>query len=69
MNYLIREGTLSGWRYFDSPRRFGAEYGTQKGWERIRDPVPEVKPDVNQQVSTNDGFRQVELGDDIPFDF
>ena len=69
MNQLIRDGLLPGWRYFDSPRRFGAEYGTQKGWERIRDPVPEVKPDVNQQVSTNDGFRQVELGDDIPFDF
>ena len=69
MNQLIRDGLLPGWRYFDSPRRFGAEYGTQKGWERIRDPVPEVKPDVNQKVSTNDGFRQVELGDDIPFDF
>lgn len=69
MNQLIRDGLLPGWRYFDSPRRFGAEYGTQKGWERIRDPVPEMKPDVNQQVSTNDGFRQVELGDDIPFDF
>ena len=69
MNQLIRDGLLPGWRYFDSPRRFGAEYGTQKGWERIRDPVPDVKPDVNHQVSTNDSFRQVELGDDIPFDF
>ena len=69
MNQLIREGSLPGWRYFDSPRRFGAEYGTQKGWERVRDPVPDEKQDVNQQASTNDGFRQAELGDDIPFDF
>ena len=30
---------MQGWRYFDSPRRFGSIYGTQKGWERV--------PDVN----------------------
>ena len=59
MNQLIREGTLSGWRYFDSPKRFGSEYGTQKGWERI--------PDVNENGSTNDGFRQITLEDDVPF--
>ena len=35
MNQLIREGSLPGWRYFDKPRRFGSEYGSQKGWERI----------------------------------
>ena len=70
MNQLIRDGSLPGWRYFDSPRRFpGTDYGTQKGWERIPDAVPEPKKDVNQQASTNDGFRQAELGDDIPFDF
>ena len=70
MNQLIRDGSLPGWRYFDSPRRFpGTDYGTQKGWERISDAVPEPKKDVNQQASTNDGFRQAELGDDIPFDF
>ena len=68
MNQLIRDGSLPGWRYFDSPRRFpGTDYGTQKGWERITDAVPEPKPDVNQQASTNDGFHQVTLGDDIPF--
>ncbi len=38
MNQLIREGLLPGWRYFDSPRRFGSDYGTQKGWERILEP-------------------------------
>ena len=68
MNQLIRDGSLPGWRYFDSPRRFpGTDYGTQKGWERITDAVPEPEKDVNQQASTNDGFRQVTLGDDIPF--
>jgi hypothetical protein len=67
MNQLIRDGSLPGWRYFDSPRRFGGDYGTQKGWERIKDPLPEPKQDVNQQASTNDGFHQVTLGDDIPF--
>lgn len=35
MNQLIRNGSLTGWRYFSSPKRFGYEYGTQKGWERI----------------------------------
>lgn len=70
MNQLIRDGSLPGWRYFDSPRRFpGTDYGTQKGWERIPDAIPEPKKDVNQQASTNDGFRQAKLGDDIPFDF
>ncbi len=38
MNQLIRDKVLTGWRYFSSPKRFGSEYGTQKGWERI----PEV---------------------------
>ena len=67
MNQLIRDGSLPGWRYFDSPRRFGSDYGTQKGWERVRDPVPESPPDVNQQASTKDEFRQAELWEDIPF--
>lgn len=35
VNQLIREGTLKGWRYFSSPRRFPGGYGTQRGWERI----------------------------------
>ena len=36
MNQLIREGSLTGWRYFDKPRRFtGTDYGSQKGWERV----------------------------------
>ena len=59
MNQLIRDGTLEGWRYFDSPRRFGSDYGSQKGWERI--------PDVNEGVSTNCGFSQMTMDEDIPF--
>ena len=61
MNQLIRDGTLAGWRYFDSPRRFtGTDYGTQKGWERVQD--------ANEGVSTNDGFHQMTIGETTPFD-
>lgn len=59
MNQLIREGSLPGWRYFDKPRRFGPVYGSQKGWERISD--------VNEEVSTEDGFRPVRPEDHCPF--
>ena len=59
MNQLIREGSLPGWRYFDKPRRFGPEYGTQKGWERVRD--------VNECASTDEGFLPVTPDDGIPF--
>lgn len=59
MNQLIRDGTLEGWRYFDSPRRFGSDYGTQKGWERI--------PDVNGEMSTNCGFTQLTMDEGVPF--
>ena len=44
MNQLIRAGSLPNWRYFDSPRRFPGDYGTQKGWERIDD----VNENVNE---------------------
>ena len=64
MNQLIRDGRLTGWRRFDSPRRFaGTGYGTQKGWERIPDPVP----DVNEGMSTTVVFEQVALDDELPF--
>ncbi len=60
MNQLIREGSLPGWRYFDKPRRFtGTDYGSQKGWERVTD--------VYEGMSTNDGFHQVTMDEDIPF--
>ena len=59
MNQLIRDGSLPDWRYFDSPKRFGPEFGTQKGWERI-------KP-VNEEPSTNDGFEDASDIRDNPF--
>jgi len=73
MNQLIRDGSLTGWRYFDSPRRFtGTDYGTQKGWEKVTDEAPESAPDtvqdVNEDASTNDGFEQLALDVNVPFD-
>ena len=59
MNQLIREGSLPGWRHFDKPRRFGPEYGSQKGWELV--------PDVNEGVSTEGHWKQVTMDEDIPF--
>lgn len=60
MNQLIKNGSLSGWRYFDSPRRFtGTDYGTQKGWERVTD--------VNEHMSTNDDFKQFPSDEAAPF--
>ena len=59
MNQLIREGSLSGWRYFNSPRRFtGTDYGTQKGWERV--------PDADGTTSTGEHFMDVQP-EDCPF--
>ena len=68
MNQLIREGSLPDWRYFESPRRFGPEYGTQKGWERFREATLEQLPNVNEEVSTKDGFQTVLPGMEIPFE-
>ena len=51
MNQLIRDGRLTGWRYFKNPKRFGGEYGKQKGWERLKN--------VNEDASTDDDFMKV----------
>ena len=51
MNQLIRDGRLTGWKYFKSPKRFGGEYGKQRGWERIKS--------VNKDASTDDDFMKV----------
>ena len=56
VNQMIADGTLTGWEYFDSPKRF-SEYGTQKGWKR-----------VNKAVSTNPQFEPVPEQMEIPFD-
>ena len=63
MNQLIRDCSLPGWRYFDSPRRFGLDYGTQRGWERIPDPVAVGK----EKATTGSEFHQLRIGDEIPF--
>lgn len=47
MNQLIKSGALPGWQRFENPRRFGSEYGTQKGWERIPSVNGASKTDVN----------------------
>ena len=60
VNQLIREGGLPGWQYFSSPKRFGKEYGTQKGWERI--------PEVNKENATEVEFKQLSMEDVTPFD-
>ena len=60
MNQLISEGSLPGWRYFSNPKRFGKEYGSQKGWERI--------PEVNKNEPTKVEFRQLTLEETTPFD-
>ena len=66
MNQLIRDGSLPEWRYFDSPRRFlGTDYGTQKGWERIKENPP---PAVNEGASTEAEFHQLGLDEITPFD-
>ncbi len=59
MNQLIREGTLKGWRRFETPRRFGGDYGTQRGWERVRD--------VNEDVSTDCILHQFTLDETLDF--
>ena len=63
MNQLIREGTLKGWRRFNSPRRFQKPYGRQKGWERI----PPGSRDPATELTTEEDFTPVEPEDMSPF--
>lgn len=58
VNQLILRGEIKGWRYFSSPKRF-ADYGTQKGWERICN--------VNLQEDSGDGFEPVPEQMVLPF--
>lgn len=59
MNQYIRDGILPEWEYFDSPQRFSPEYGTQKGWKRVKN--------VNEDVSTEDDFPPRLLEEDDGF--
>ena len=71
MNQLISTGRLTGWRYFSSPKRFvNTPYGTQRGWERIPEPVqPAVNEAAcNKQMTLMDAFEALPPDEDCPFD-
>ena len=71
MNQLISTGWLTGWRYFSSPKRFvNTPYGTQRGWERIPEPVqPAVNEAAcNKQMTLMDAFEALPPDEDCPFD-
>lgn len=59
MQQLLQDGRLKGWSRFNSPRRFGTPYGTQKGWAR--------DPAVNEPSSTEEEFVIIEPEDKCPF--
>lgn len=70
VNQLISSGQLPGWRYFDSPKRFGGDYGTQKGWEHCPMDLSEQSEqpqNVNEKASTKDDFCQLTLDMENPF--
>ena len=57
MNTGIANGAITGWKAYKNPKRYG-KYGSQKGWERIKEPTPvDIKVD---KVITPD--------DDLPFE-
>ena len=57
MNTGIANGAIKGWKAYKNPKRYG-KYGSQKGWERIKEPTPvDIKVD---KVITPD--------DDLPFE-
>ena len=53
MNTGIANGTIKGWRAYKNPKRY-AKYGSQKGWERIKE-----QPLVDNSITADD---------DLPFD-
>ena len=71
MNQLISTGRLTGWRYFSSPKRFiNTPYGTQRGWEKIPEPVqPTVNEEAcNRQMTLMEAFEDLPPDADCPFD-
>ena len=54
MNTGIANGTIKGWRAYKNPKRY-AKYGSQKGWERIKE-----QPLVDNSITPDD---------DLPFDY
>ena len=53
MNTGIANGTIKGWRAYKHPKRY-AKYGSQKGWERVKE-----QPLVDKVITADD---------DLPFD-
>ena len=71
VNQLIKTGKLTGWQYFSNPKRFsGTPYGTQRGWERVPDPVqqPDNRPAENRQLTLMGDFEELDSDEDLPFD-
>lgn len=82
MNTGIANGTIKGWRAYKNPKRY-AKYGSQKGWERVKDPVP--SDDISTSVTDNSSIdnstlqygvkgrarpvdNSITADDDLPFD-
>lgn len=53
MNTGIANGTIKGWVAYKNPKRY-AKYGSQKGWERVKE-----QPLVDKVITADD---------DLPFD-
>ena len=71
VNQLIKTGKLTGWQYFSNPKRFsGTPYGTQRGWERVPEPVqqPDNRPAENRQLTLMEDFEELDSDEDLPFD-
>ena len=82
MNTGIANGTIKGWRAYKNPKRY-AKYGSQKGWERVEEPVPsdDIPTSVTDNSSIDNSTLQygekgrarpvdnsITADDDLPFD-
>lgn len=82
MNTGIANGTIKGWRAYKNPKRY-AKYGSQKGWERVEEPVS--SDDISTSVTDNSSIdnstlqygekgrarpvdNSITADDDLPFD-
>lgn len=65
VNQLISTGRLKGWKAFESPRRFGKEYGTQRGWERA---YGDANKAASAPETNGDGFMELPPEMPNPFD-
>lgn len=82
MNTGIANGTIKGWVAYKNPKRY-AKYGSQKGWERVKEPV--TSDDISTSVTDNSSIdnstlqygekgrarpvdNSITADDDLPFD-